>query len=299
MDEYYNAIQRLPGFVRPALAAVPPQLACTVQEVRLRSGRPAVLSTAAGPVALPTPPGAPQPSALTHAQLQECFFALCDHSVHSYEQQIARGFFTLPGGHRVGVAGVLHLEKGELKGFQAVTSLNLRVARSLLPALPGEVRRHLAGPFRGLILIGPPSSGKTTLLRSVSALLSGQGKKVTVVDERMEIWPCGAFGFAGQVPLHVDVLSGCPKREGIVSALRSLGPQVILCDELGDKADMAAVAQGAKGGVSFVCTVHGSSLAAPQERFGCTREELARNFSCMALLAGAQMPGAVQEVCWL
>lgn len=119
MDEYYSAIQRLPGFLRPALAAVSPQLACTVQEVRLRSGRPVVLSTSKGPVGLPAAPGC---ECVTHPQLQECFFSLCDHSVHSYEQQIARGFFTLPGGHRVGVAGVLHLEKGELKGFQTVTS---------------------------------------------------------------------------------------------------------------------------------------------------------------------------------
>lgn len=299
MDEYYSAIQRLPAFLRPALAEVPPPLACTVQEVRLRSGRPVTLSTASGPVPVTLPAGAGQQAVLTHPQLQECFFSLCDHSVHSYEQQIAQGFFTLPGGHRVGVAGVLHLEKGELKGFRTITSLNLRVARSVLPALPEELRRHLAGPFRGLVLVGPPSSGKTTLLRSVSALLSRQGKKTTVVDERMEIWPCGAFGFAGQVPLHVDVLSGCPKCEGIVSALRSLGPQVILCDELGDGTELAAVTQGAKGGVSFVCTVHGSSLAAPEERFGCTRALLAQNFSCVALLAGAQAPGTVREVCWL
>ena len=53
---------------------------------------------------------------------------------------------------------------------------------------------------------------------------------------------------------------------------------MILCDELGDGAELAAVTQGAKGGVSFVCTVHGSSLAAPEERFGCTRALLAQNF---------------------
>ena len=49
----------------------------------------------------------------------------------------------------------------------------------------------------------------------------------------MEIWPCGPAGFAAPVPMHCDVLSGCDKREGILSALRSLGPQVILCDEAG------------------------------------------------------------------
>ena len=149
------------------------------------------------------------------------------------------------------------------------------------------------------MLVGPPGSGKTTLLRSISALLSRAGRKVSVVDERMEIWPCAPGGFAAPVPLHCDVLSGCDKQEGIVSALRSLGPQVILCDELGDEGDFAAVCAGSKGGVSFVCTVHGDTPEAVEQRFCATREQLAKSFSCIGVLAGASRPGAVRQVCWL
>ena len=115
----------------------------------------------------------------------------------------------------------------------------------------------------------------------------------------MEIWPCGPGGFAAPVPMHCDVLSGCDKREGIISALRSLGPQVILCDELGDEGDFAAVCAGSKGGVSFVCTVHGDAVEAVEQRFCATRDQLAKSFSCIGLLAGANRPGAVQQVCWL
>lgn len=299
MDEYYSAIRRLPGFLRRPLEDVPPRQACAIHEIHLRSGRPVVLTCSDGQYCLPGQGSAQSGLTLTHAQLQECFYSLCEHSVHSYEQQLSRGFFTLPGGHRVGVAGLYHTQGQAMMGLSAVTSLNIRIARTVTSELPAPLRDHILGPFRGLVLVGPPGSGKTTLLRGVSALLSRAGKKTAVVDERMEIWPCGSGGFASPVPLHCDVLSGCEKQEGILSALRSLGPQVILCDELGDEEDFAAVCAGSKGGVSFVCTVHGDTLGAVEERFGATREQLAKSFSCIGLLAGAAHPGVVKEVCWL
>lgn len=299
MDEYYAAIRRLPGFLRRPLEDLSPRQAQTIHEIHLRSGRPVVLTCADGQFCLPGQGAGQGGPALTHAQLQECFYSLCEHSVHSYEQQLARGFFTLPGGHRVGVAGLFHMQGQAMKGLCTVTSLNIRIARTVTGELPAQLRDHLLGPFRGLVLVGPPGSGKTTLLRGVSALLSRAGKKVAVVDERMEIWPCGPGGFAAPVPMHCDVLSGCDKREGIISALRSLGPQVILCDELGDEGDFAAVCAGSKGGVSFVCTVHGDAVEAVEQRFCATRDQLAKSFSCIGLLAGANRPGAVQQVCWL
>ena len=58
-----------------------------------------------------------------------------------------------------------------------------------------------------MLLVGEPDSGKTTLLRSAAAFLAGQGRTVTVVDERQEVWPEG--GPAGGEAL--DVIAGLPK----------------------------------------------------------------------------------------
>ena len=111
MDEYYSAIQRLPAFL-PACAcgsATPARLYRAGSAASQRAaGHPFHrIRARAGP---PCRQGRGQQAVLTHPQLQECFFSLCDHSVHSYEQQIAQGFLPA-GGHRVGVAGVLHLER--------------------------------------------------------------------------------------------------------------------------------------------------------------------------------------------
>lgn len=297
MDEYYNAIQRLPEFIRQPLNAVPSVFAPLVQEIHLRSGRPVVLTMQSGQKELASLLAKPGSIQLAHEELRECFFALCQNSLHSYEEQLAQGFFTLPGGHRVGVAGLLRRENGTLKGFQSITSLNLRVARSVVQLLPEPLLSHLNSPgFRGLILIGPPGSGKTTLLRAVSSELSRQQKKVSVVDERVEIWPCGPFGFAGPVPSNCDVLSGFGKEEGIQQALRGLGPDVILCDELGRQQEIELIQKGAGAGVRFVCTMHGSTLDAPLFRFGIDKSTLSRDFSCLALLKKTPSPGSIGEV---
>lgn len=297
MDEYYSAIRRLPEFIREPLDRVPSVFAPMVQEIHLRSGRSVVLTMQSEQKELASLLAGAKNIELTHEELKECFFSLCGNSLHSYEEQLAQGFFTLPGGHRVGVAGLLRRENGVLKGFQSITSLNLRVARSAVQTLPKPLMEHLDSPtFRGLILIGPPGSGKTTLLRAVSAQLSQQKKKVSVVDERMEIWPCGPFGFAGDVPENCDVLSGFGKAEGIQQALRGLGPDVILCDELGSSGELELIRKGSGAGVQFVCTMHGSTLDAPQHRFDLDRSSLNRDFSCLALLKKTPRPGSIQEV---
>ena len=143
MDEYYIAIRRLPGFLRRPLEELSPRQAQTIHEIHLRSGRPVVLTCADGQFCLPGQGAGQGGPPLTHAQLQECFYSLCEHSVHSYEQQLARGFFTLPGGHRVGVAGLFHMQGQAMKGLCTVTSLNIRVARTVTGELPAQLRDHL------------------------------------------------------------------------------------------------------------------------------------------------------------
>ena len=301
MDEYYNAIDRLPGFVKQYLDVVPSVFAPFVQEIHLRSGRAVTLTIQNQQKELASLLAKPPHSIrLSHAQLKECFFGLCGNSVHSYETQLAQGFFTLPGGHRVGVAGILQTESGVLKGFQSITSLNIRVARTIAQPLPEVLQNHLSSTaFRGIILIGPPGSGKTTFLRSVSKVLSDNGKKISVIDERMEIWPCGPFGFAGEVPNNCDVLSGFQKQSGIQQALRSLGPEVILCDELGSTEEMDLINRGTSAGVQFICTLHGNDCHAPLLRFGMTHTQLERAFSCLVLLDSKPHPGTIKEVCLL
>ena len=96
-----------------------------------------------------------------------------------------------------------------------------------------------------LTLLGPSGCGKTTLLRDLIRQLSdgnayGPGLRVGVVDERSEL--AGAYRGRPQndLGMRTDVLDACPKALGMLLLLRSMSPQVIAVDELGEDADIRA-----------------------------------------------------------
>lgn len=62
-----------------------------------------------------------------------------------------------------------------------------------------------------------------------------------VVDERSEL----AGSYLGRpqndLGMRTDVLDGCPKAQGMLLLLRSMSPQVIAVDELGEETDRRAL----------------------------------------------------------
>ncbi len=283
----------LPQVWIAALEALPPYEQSGIQELRLRAGEPVILSFASEDriLCLSSSTTLHQPDALVcrPEQLEACFLRFCEESVYAHEQELCQGFIAVRGGIRVGVAGTAVLEGERVRAVRQVTSLCIRLPRrhagcasSLIPLI------HSAGAVRSTLLIGEPSSGKTSLLRDIAATLAALRVRVTVVDERGELG--GVDGLGG-----CDVLRGYPKAVGILQAVRCLAPQVVVFDELGDAAEIAAVSACAHAGVATVASLHGRT---PLElvRKAAVRELIDREvFEQWVFLQGRHAPGRWRE----
>ena len=161
----------------------------------------------------------------------------------------AQGYLTAPGGHRIGMCGETILRNGAADGFREVSSLCIRIARDF----PG-VAKAAAGCGGSVLILGAPGWGKTTLLRDLSRQLADT-EQVCVIDERGELFPNGF-----RRGKRMDILSGCPKSQGILMALRTMGPDCITVDEITQTEDCNALIQAAHCGVRLLATAHGTSL---------------------------------------
>ncbi|MBQ1252488.1 MAG: stage III sporulation protein AA [Firmicutes bacterium] len=203
---------------------------------------------------------------VTDALMDEAWRLVTASSVYALEEELRRGYITLKGGHRVGIAGSAVLRDEKVKTQKDICSLNYRFARevkgigeTLLPFLCPR------GVFENTLIYSPPGAGKTTLLRDLVRILSCGSKflppqNISVVDERGEIagtymgHPCYDLGD------NTDVLHGFPKREGMTLALRSLGPQILATDEIGTEEDRIAIEDAVRCGVDLLLTAHAGSL---------------------------------------
>ena len=171
--------------------------------------------------------------------------------------------------------------------------LNMASPWAVLVQLPDELLVQLKKHFIGMLLVGEPDSGKTTLLRQIARELAGMQRRACVVDERCEIFPPGD---SEKMP-PLDLLSGIPKERAVQMALRTLSPQVILLDELGTLAETAALEQGFYSGVDFVASVHAASVEEAARRPQVQALQRHGMLRVFVLLHGCTAPGKVRQVC--
>lgn len=266
-----------PASIQEMLQKLPPSTFSRIEEVRVREGRPLEVNFAGvcyfvncrGELT-DRPREAYLPNREDGNRLLDF---ITNHSLYTMEEELRKGFITVAGGHRIGLAGRAVLERGQVDHIREITSFNIRIARevkgigdAIIPQLL-DFRHH---SVHHSLILSPPQHGKTTLIRDLARLISyGQwmhpearwkGLKVGIVDERSEIAGCLRGVPSFDVGPRTDVMDGCPKAEGIMMMIRSMSPDVILVDEIGRPEDADAIHEALQAGIRVIATAHGGEL---------------------------------------
>ncbi len=302
-DPFADAAEILCDEVRSAALALPAGKRSAIQEIRLRAEKPLCFSD--GTSSLFTDSSgrilySPGENAfrVTRRQVYDTFRRLCSYSVHSCQNEIRSGFITIKGGHRAGICGTAVMEEGRLSTVTDISSINIRIARQVFGAAEKLMQKIF--PFQGgVLLIGAPASGKTTLLRDLARSLSlGIGcrmQRTSVIDERGEL--AGTYEGVAYNDLGLcDVFNGYPKGEGILQAVRAMSPQVIICDELGSSEDVRLAEQGFHAGAVMIASLHAPDFESLLQRKQAQQILETGAFRTAVLLSSSDRPGEISQI---
>ncbi len=250
-DERFEEVKRYLYMFESSLRNVPKHIASNATEIRIRVNRPVSVET-------PFERYICGSECVTAEKIKECMKRFCDYSVYSCERELSEGWITLKGGHRAGFAGTANINGKNLKTIRDFSSINVRISREHKGMADTIFRRTaFQHDFRGLLVLGPPLSAKTTFLRDYCRLLSAF-RKVSVIDERSEIAAVYNGIPQNDIGINADVLDCFDKVSGIMIALRSLSPEYIVCDEIGS--EVKELITCFNNGVRLILSAHCSSL---------------------------------------
>ncbi len=280
-----------------------------LQEIRMRAGKPLMVSygskelfvTVNGEVS----PCIKEAYMVAQNEIIKSLELMSENSVYAFQEEIRSGYLTLKGGHRVGLSGRVVVQEGQIRNIKDFNSLNIRVAKEIYGCSSKIVNFIIKGSndIYNTLIIGPPQSGKTTILRDAARLLSNGGEsidfkglKIGIVDERSEIAACSKGIPQNDVGFRTDVMDSCPKALGMEMLLRSMSPNIIVTDEIGTQGDKAAILKVLNSGVKIIASAHGYNISELKMREELLAMLKANTFERYIVLSSSNGPGTLEEV---
>ncbi|WP_223591451.1 stage III sporulation protein AA [Neobacillus bataviensis] len=285
----------LPKNIAGLIKQIPSDQKEELEEIRIRIDRPIEITMKGVPKFLSY---IIQPDDAFHLMNK-----ISQFSIYTLEEELKRGYITVSGGHRIGLAGKVILEDEKVKAIRDIASFNIRIAREKIGIADPMIPYLFNGSWKHTMIIGPPQTGKTTLLRDIARIISAgdrmkgiESNKVGIVDERSEI--AGCVNGVPQLTFghRVDVLDACPKAEGMMMMIRSMSPEVLIVDEIGRKEDAEAIQEAVHAGIKLIMTTHGTSLEEIRSR-PSLREILDQKiFERFVVLSRKSGPGTITQI---
>lgn len=257
-----NILGYFPDKLQKALAIDVNENFDRLEEIRLRALRPIILKLREDEKIIKYD--------VSQEEILNTVSHICENSIYSYQNEIASGFVTVKGGHRVGISGSCVIENSKVININYIYSLNFRIAREILGCSENVLREIInfeEDTIYNSLIVSPPGCGKTTILRDLIRYLSTGIKdykfkavNVGIVDERGEIAALFRGVPQNDIGTKVDILENVSKSIGMKMLVRSLAPKIIVADEIGSYEDIEAINYTVCSGVKGIFTCHGANM---------------------------------------
>lgn len=190
----------------------------------------------------------------THEELVYTVSKVCGNSLYSHSESIREGCITMDCGIRVGVCGHAVVTDGRVTLVRDITSMNIRIPHRVF-GVADKLYEYIKSNA-SVLIYSKPGMGKTTLLRELIPLLSSgeRAVRVSVIDTRCEL--CAGISESEMA----DVFYGYPRYEGILSAIRTMSPEYIICDEISTEQDVKALMYAHSSGIAVCASVHAGNI---------------------------------------
>lgn len=195
---------------------------------------------------------------ITYHDIQKVLDVASGQSMYAIENSLKYGFIPYKQGIRIGLVGEGVFDNGKFTSMKNISSISIRV-----PSMVGGISDRLYSiidNFKSTLILSPPCSGKTTLLKNMVRSLSNKGVDVLVIDERNEI--SATTNGVSYIDLgnYTDIVVGVPKAMCYEGAVRTMSPKVIATDEIFGESEIACLEDVSRCGISFIATVHSGSI---------------------------------------
>lgn len=293
MDNLNNILTKLPGEIGKKIQELPVDVLSHMEEIRIKVDKPIYILSKGREYSIEGESN----KKIDKELLNAIFNSILSYSAYAYQEELANGYITIEGGHRVGICGRAVVEDKNVRAIKDISSLNIRRSREILGVSDPCMRFILRNKKQiyNTIIVSPPKCGKTTLLRDIIRNLSNLGLKVGLCDERSEI--SGTYNGKAHFNLgsRTDILDGCPKEQGMMMLIRAMSPDIIATDEIGKREDVQGLEASLCAGINLLTTIHGNAY---EDLLNSGIGELIRNktFDRIIYLSNHPATGSISSI---
>ncbi len=236
----------------------------------------------------------------TKETIQYVISRASNHSIYAVNDEIKEGFISVKNGIRIGLAGTVTMQNGSVLTIKNISSINIRIPHQVIGASL-KISKFIFdddGHVLNTLILGAPGVGKTTILRDLCMQISKKRKDLNILllDERQEISACSDGIPQLNVGIFTDIISSGKKSINILNGIRSMSPNIIVADEIGNIDDLKAIEYAVNCGVSVIASLHSKDIIEFQKKNEFENLINNRAFKRIVVLSQTNGKGTIENI---